>query len=96
MSTYPNEKQPEKDASSASGSIAYDTLMMASGIAATLLQVVSQVSVLASVLGGQRDGVLLAVLSFATSMSDWVTKWNAFTTERGEWCLCLAKAHPDV
>ncbi|KAH9930399.1 P-loop containing nucleoside triphosphate hydrolase protein [Epithele typhae] len=71
-----------EEASSTSGSIAYDTLMMASSIVSTLVQVVSQISVLAQVLGGQRDGILLAILSFATSISDWVTRWNAFTTEK--------------
>ena len=74
-----------EDASSTSGSIAYDTLVMGAGIVSTLVQVVSQVSVLANVLGGQRDGILLALLSFATSMSEWVTRWNVFATEQGEW-----------
>ena len=74
-----------EDASSTSGSIAYDTLVMGAGIVSTLVQVVSQVSVLASVLGAQRDGILLALLSFATSMSEWVTRWNVFATEQGEW-----------
>ncbi len=77
-----------EDASSTSGSIAYDTLVMCAGIVSTLVQVVSQVSVLASVLGGQRDGILLALLSFATSMSEWVTRWNAFATEQGECIQC--------
>ncbi|KAM5537530.1 hypothetical protein V8D89_008857 [Ganoderma adspersum] len=71
-----------EEASSTSGSIAYDTLVMGAGIVSTLVQVVSQVSVLASVLGGQRDGILLALLSFATSMSEWVTRWNVFATEQ--------------
>ncbi|KAL7285975.1 hypothetical protein ACG7TL_001090 [Trametes sanguinea] len=65
-----------EDASSTSGSIAWDTLVMASGIVSTAIQVVSQVSVLARVLGAQQDGVLLAILSFSSSLSDWVTRWN--------------------
>ncbi|KAI0668740.1 P-loop containing nucleoside triphosphate hydrolase protein [Trametes maxima] len=65
-----------EDASSTSGSIAWDTLVMASGIASTAVQVVSQLSVLARVLGAQQDGVLLAVLSFSASLSDWVTRWT--------------------
>ncbi|KAI8983177.1 P-loop containing nucleoside triphosphate hydrolase protein [Trametes punicea] len=65
-----------EEASSTSGSIAWDTLVMASGIASTAIQVVSQVSVLARVLGAQQDGVLLAILSFSASLSDWVTRWN--------------------
>lgn len=73
-----------EDASSTSGSIAYDTVVMGAGIVSTLVQVVSQVTVLASVLGAQRDGVLLAVFSFATSMSEWVTRWNVLAGEQGE------------
>ena len=72
-----------EEASSTSGSIAYDTLMMGWGIVSTLIQVVSQISVLAQVLGAQRDGVLLAILSFATSMSDWVNRWNVLGTQQG-------------
>ena len=30
-----------------------------------------------------RDGVLLAMLSFAASMSDWLTRWNVLGTEQG-------------
>ena len=71
------------EASSASGSIAYDSIVMGTSIISTLLQVVSQVSVLAQVLGEQRDGALLAMLSFAASMSDWVTRWNVLGTEQG-------------
>lgn len=56
---------------------------MGGSIVSTLLQVISQVSVLAQVLGAQRDGVLLAILSFAASMSDWVTRWNVLGTEQG-------------
>ncbi|KAH9855745.1 P-loop containing nucleoside triphosphate hydrolase protein [Lenzites betulinus] len=65
-----------EDASSTSGSIAWDTLAMASGIVSTAIQVISQVSVLAQVLGTQQDGVLLAILSFSASLSDWVTRWT--------------------
>ncbi|KAI0770932.1 P-loop containing nucleoside triphosphate hydrolase protein [Trametes elegans] len=63
-----------EDASSTSGSIAWDTLVMASGIASTAVQVVSQLSVLAQVLGAHQDGVLLALLSFGASLSDWLTR----------------------
>ncbi|KAI0757800.1 P-loop containing nucleoside triphosphate hydrolase protein [Daedaleopsis nitida] len=71
-----------EEASSSSGSIAYNTVIMAGSIIATLLQVISQVSVLAQVLGGQRDGVLLALLSFGASMSEWVTRWNVLGNEQ--------------
>ncbi|KAH9891326.1 P-loop containing nucleoside triphosphate hydrolase protein [Cubamyces lactineus] len=71
-----------EDASSTSGSIAWDTLVMASGIVSTAIQVVSQVSVLARVLGAQQDGVLLAILSFSSSLSDWVTRWNVLANRQ--------------
>lgn len=57
--------------------------MMAGSIVSTLLQVVSQVSVVAQVLGGQPDGLLLAVLCFATTMSDWMGRWNFLKAEQG-------------
>ena len=57
---------------------------MGGSIVSTLLQVISQVSVLAGVLGAQRDGILLALLSFAASMSDWVTRWKVLGSEQGE------------
>ena len=72
-----------EDASSTSGSIAWDTLVMASGIVSTAIQVVSQVSVLARVLGAQQDGMLLAILSFSSSLSDWVTRWNVLANGQG-------------
>ena len=73
------------EASSTSGSIAYDSVMMASNIVSTLLQVISQVSVVAQVLGGQRDGLLLAILCFATSMSDWMQRWTVLGSEQGQY-----------
>ncbi|KAI0820613.1 P-loop containing nucleoside triphosphate hydrolase protein [Trametes gibbosa] len=65
-----------EEASSTSGSIAWDTLVMASGIVSTAIQVISQISVLTQVLGTQQDGALLAILSFSASLSDWVTRWT--------------------
>ncbi|CDO69837.1 hypothetical protein BN946_scf184803.g35 [Trametes cinnabarina] len=69
-----------EEASSTSGSIAWDTLTMASGIISTALQVVSQISVLAKVLGAHDDGLLLAVLSFASTWTDWMSRWNVLAS----------------
>ena len=48
-----------------------------------------QSGVLARVLGGQRDGVLLTLLSFGTSMGEFVTRWNTLTMEKGAWAWIL-------
>lgn len=72
-----------EEASSTSGSIAWDTLVMASGIVSTSIQVVSQVTVLTQVLGAQQDGFLLAVLSFSASLSEWVTRWTVLANGQG-------------
>ncbi|RDB28996.1 Lipid A export ATP-binding/permease protein MsbA [Hypsizygus marmoreus] len=55
-------------------SIAWDTVVMALRMFSTVIQMVSQLSVLVSVLRGQRDGPLLAILSFAHAL----LQWNAF------------------
>lgn len=74
-----------EEASSTSGSIAWDTLVMASGIVSTSIQVVSQVTVLTQVLGAQQDGFLLAVLSFSASLSEWVTRWTVLANGQGNY-----------
>lgn len=74
-----------EEASSTSGSIAWDTLVMASGIVSTSIQVVSQVTVLTQVLGAQQDGFLLAVLSFSASLSEWVTRWTVLANGQGDY-----------
>lgn len=52
-------------------SIAWDTVVMAIQIYSTALQLISQVSVLAGVLRGQRDGFLFATLSFSYAFFRW-------------------------
>lgn len=52
-------------------SIAWDTIVMAIQIYSTALQLISQVSVLTGVLRGQRDGFLLAALSFSYAFFRW-------------------------
>ncbi|KAF9448852.1 P-loop containing nucleoside triphosphate hydrolase protein [Macrolepiota fuliginosa MF-IS2] len=49
-------------------SIAWDTITMLFHLMTTMIQLVSQLSVLIRVLGGQRDGPLLAFLSFSEAL----------------------------
>lgn len=49
-------------------SIAWDTVTMIFHIMSTVIQLVSQLSVLVRVLRGQRDGPLLAFLSFSEAL----------------------------
>ena len=52
-------------------SVAWDTVQLVANIASTMLLLVSQVSVLAGVLKDQRDGPLIAVLSFIPPLLQW-------------------------
>lgn len=54
-------------------SIAWETVTTALRMLTTVLHLVSQISVLVSVLGGQRDGPLLAILSFSHALFEWAT-----------------------
>ncbi|KAF8446437.1 P-loop containing nucleoside triphosphate hydrolase protein [Boletus edulis BED1] len=71
-------------------SIAWDTIRMTSNILATAIRLSSQVSVLISVVSHQRDGTLLALLSFSQSLFQWFSirgivsssqVWAATTTD---------------
>ncbi|KAI3619668.1 abc transporter related protein [Moniliophthora roreri] len=53
-------------------SVAWEVIRMAINISTTTIQLLSQLSVLATVLKGQRDGTLLALLCFSRSLFDWV------------------------
>lgn len=53
-------------------SVAWDALQMFINTATTFLSLIAQVGVLANVLKGQRDGTLLAVLSFLPPMMQWL------------------------
>jgi hypothetical protein len=54
-----------------SSSVAWSTVCMTTGIAMTVIRLVSQLSVLFTVLREQQDGPLLAILSFSQSLFDW-------------------------
>lgn len=55
-------------------SVAWDTIQMISNVLMTVIQVLSQVSVLISVLRNQQDGTLLALLSFSQSLFQWFSR----------------------
>ncbi|KAN0101039.1 P-loop containing nucleoside triphosphate hydrolase protein [Tylopilus felleus] len=54
-------------------SVAWDTIRVVSSILATVIRLLSQVSVLISVLRHQQDGPLLALLSFSQSLFHWLS-----------------------
>ena len=54
-------------------SVAWDTIRVISGILATVIRLLSQVSVLISVLRLQQDGPLLALLDFSQSLFHWLS-----------------------
>ncbi|KAF9014908.1 P-loop containing nucleoside triphosphate hydrolase protein [Cyathus striatus] len=65
-------------------SIAWDTVVMALHMMSTMLQLTSQLSVLIGVLKDQRDGPLLAVLSFSHALFQWTTVRKPFISD-GVW-----------
>lgn len=52
-------------------SVPWDTIRMTSNVLTTIIRVLSQVSVLISVVHHQQDGTLLAFLSFSQSVFQW-------------------------
>ena len=52
-------------------SVAWDTIQMTSNVLMTAIRLLSQVSVLITVLRHQQDGTLLALLSFSQSLFQW-------------------------
>lgn len=53
-------------------SVAWDTVQLIANTASTMLLLVSQISVLAGVLRYQKDGALIASLSFFPSLLQWM------------------------
>ncbi|GBE78652.1 hypothetical protein SCP_0115410 [Sparassis crispa] len=72
------QRQLEEASASSGRSIAWDTFTMVSGAISTAIQIISQVSVLASVLRDQPDGPLLAILSFSQSVFGWLHVQKAY------------------
>ncbi|KAH9947363.1 P-loop containing nucleoside triphosphate hydrolase protein [Amylocystis lapponica] len=76
------QRQLEEASSSSAGSTAWDTLSMVVTAAATAVQIVSQLSVLANVLSDQLDGPLLSALSFSQSIMEHRNTFRFISEER--------------
>ena len=73
------------DASPSSHSnTAFETILMLYGIFTNIVQLLSTVSVLAVVLRNQLDGLLLAGLTLAHSVFDWIYQERTFRQPTGE------------
>ncbi|KAF7986144.1 hypothetical protein HWV62_38510 [Athelia sp. TMB] len=70
--------------SSGRSSVCWDTLQIAMSVMSTAIKLFSQMSVLVAVLRDQRDGPLLAVLSFAESIFQWMSARRRFI-DSGVW-----------
>ena len=64
-------------------SVAYETLQMAVTIIRSAVQLCAQVVVLWQVLGGQRDGMLLAGLTMSSQVINWLSQMRVFEPARG-------------
>ena len=64
-------------------SVAWDTVQMVSSVLMSTIRLLSQLSVLVSVLRHQRDGTLLAVLSFSQSLFQWFSGKNSTFSSLG-------------
>ena len=71
----PASQRQLDSASSVNGQgVAWGTISMVSSLVSTFLKIVTQVSVLAEVLKHQPDGLLLAILCVAPSMTDYLKR----------------------
>ncbi|KZP30394.1 P-loop containing nucleoside triphosphate hydrolase protein [Athelia psychrophila] len=70
--------------SSGRSSVCWDTLQTFMHVMSTVIKLFSQMSVLVAVLRDQRDGPLLAVLSFAESIFQWISARRRFI-DSGVW-----------
>ena len=64
-------------------SVAWDAVQSVSGTFFTLIQLVTEMSVLFRVLRGQKDGILFAVLSFIPPLLMWMRFQQFFHTAAG-------------
>ena len=81
------QRQIDSAASVNGQGVAWGTITMVSGLATTLLKVVTQVGVLAGVLKGQRDGILLAVLCMVPSLTNYLN-WQTMGVLPGRGGTC--------
>lgn len=66
---------------------AFDTLLTVYSLFTNLIQLISMVSVLASVLRDQEDGLLLAILTLFHSVFDWMFQLNTRRQSTGRTCV---------
>ena len=64
-------------------SVAWETIRLTSNVIMTVIRLLSQLSVLISVLRHQRDGTLLALLSFSQSLFQWFSGMHHATNSLG-------------
>ena len=62
---------------------------------ATVIQVLSQLSVLINLLKGQPDGILLAFLSFAHGFIQWIKTNKPFISASGSYSTLASSFGPD-
>jgi hypothetical protein len=71
-------------------SVAWETIRLTSNVVMTVIRLLSQLSVLISVLRHQRDGTLLALLSFSQSLFQWFSGRHLVSNSLG----ALPVSHP--
>lgn len=82
------QRQLDATAGVNGGSVAWSTLQMVTELLNAAVRVISQVTVLISVLKDQPDGPLLAILSVIPSVADWFRRQNlGFNASGGSWRL---------
>jgi hypothetical protein len=74
-----------------SSTVAWDVVTTCCRCISMVFQLASQISVLIRVLGGQRDGPLLAFLSFGQTTFDWISRNNA---SKGGRCIEVDPEYP--
>lgn len=73
------------------GSVAWSTLQMVTELTNAAVRVVSQVTVLISVLSNQPDGPLLAILSVVPSIADWFRRQSLGFNAAGGMCVVFPR-----
>ena len=79
--------------------VAWDTIQLTSSVIMTMIRLLSQISVLISVLKHQQDGTLLALLSFSQSLFQWFSGSHSTFNSLGDFSVsylvisCLHTCH---
>ena len=80
--------------SASRSSVAWETIQAVSNVLMTVIRMLSQLSVLVSVLRHQRDGPLLALLSFSQSLFQWYSARHSMSFASGAFSLLHSVALP--